>query len=201
MGCDIHTHVEVKKHIRSKEMWACADFFKLNEYYDSNDEGCGKKYETVEVCGDRDYSRFAVLANVRNYGGTEPIAEPRGIPEDCCKEIKKEYEYWGCDAHSASYFTLEELREWQKTASGLKHSGFISPEDSKLLDGGTIPECWCQGTSDKTWVWREWEEENTVLQPLIDKLIERGSELYFWHTEEQINERAGKMRFVFWFDN
>lgn len=201
MGCDIHTHVEIKQVTKGKEKWNCADYFKLNRYFDPNDNDWGSKHEIVGICNDRNYSLFSVLADVRNYGDTESICQPKGIPEDCCNEIKEDYQFWGEDAHSASYFTLKELMEWQKTAPPLKHSGMISSEASKALDNGEIPQSWCQWTNRSGYVERTWEEKNEVLVPLIDALIQRGKELYFWYTEEQIQEGAEKMRFVFWFDN
>lgn len=200
MGCDIHTHVEIQQHVNGEEKWCCADYFKLNRYFDGIDES-EKEYETVEICGNRNYSLFAVLADVRNYGDTASISKPKGIPDDSCEQIKKDFEYWDCDAHSASYFTLKELMEWQKTAPPLKYSGYISPEASNKLDKGILPECWCQFTNQSDWVRREWEEKNTVLEPVIESLIQRGKELYLWFNDEQIEEHADKMRFVFWFDN
>jgi len=199
MGCDIHTHVEIKQHINREEKWCCADYFKLNRYFDGIESE--KEYELVGFCDDRNYSLFATLANVRNYGDTAFISEPKSIPEDTCKEIKQDFEYWGCDAHSASYFTLKELIEWQKAAPPLKHSGYISSESSNKLDKGILPDCWCQGTTQRDWVWREWEEKNDVLEPIIQALIQKGRDFYLWHSDEQIKEHADKMRFVFWFDN
>ncbi len=56
----------------------------------------------------RNYVLFGVLAGVR---GNEfnPIDYPRCLPNDVSKEIKDEHERWGIDAHSATYYTLDEL--------------------------------------------------------------------------------------------
>lgn len=55
---------------------------------------------------------FAFLADVRNGYGCQPISKPRGLPVDvsCC--VYEEYKEWGGDAHSASYLTLKELRDF-----------------------------------------------------------------------------------------
>jgi len=57
----------------------------------------------------RNYYLFAVLADVRNSYGIDPISEPRGVPDDASFAYKKILENWGPDAHSESYFTLREL--------------------------------------------------------------------------------------------
>lgn len=199
MGCDIHTHVEIKKTVNEREGWHCADFFSLNSYFGIWEDE--KQYDVVGLCGDRNYSLFAVLADVRNYGETEFICEPKGIPEDACKQTREDYGEWSGDAHSASHFTLRELMDWQNTAPPLKHSGMITRESSDALDKGVLPSCWCQWTNQPDCVKREWEEPNDVLVPLIEALKQRGKDLYFWYTDEQIEENAEKMRFVFWFDN
>ena len=202
MGCDIHTCVEVKRCINKKEIWVDANYYKKNPYYDGVDED-EKEYEVVEICGERNYQRFSVLANVRNYGNTKPIAEPKGIPTDCCESIKKEYESWGDDAHSASYFTLKELIEYQNNNPIVKYSGLISQESARELDeNGVLPQSWCQGTSDNTYVKRSWSKKSEVIIPVIEKLKKRLCEhLYICDTDDRINEFSERIRIVFWFDN
>lgn len=215
MGCDIHTHVEYRENAyvgRDKNgnaiyrlKWICGDFFKLARYYG----GSGKRrFEVVEICGERNYDRFATLANVRNYGGTPYISEPRGLPEDVTKLVNEDYESYCGAAHSPSYVTLKELIEYQSTIKPLKRSGLISPEAQKELDeNGKPPSEWCQGTTYNDWERREWEVENTVLIPLIEGLKERADEfgvIYKWDWEKRPMESLGKadnIRFVFWFDD
>lgn len=112
MGCDIHTRVEYLKTVNGVTSWYCGDYFKKNPYGGvlSNKEG----YEKVELCGDRNYLLFATLADVRNYSNTAYISKPKEIPLDACKETIEEYNSWEGDAHSASYFTLKELMDWNK---------------------------------------------------------------------------------------
>jgi len=56
----------------------------------------------------RNYELFGVLAGVRSRE-YDMIDYPRCLPNDVSKEIKDEHERWGIDAHSATYYTLDEL--------------------------------------------------------------------------------------------
>lgn len=64
----------------------------------------------------RNYELFARLADVRNYDGTDPLFEGRGIPSDASDEGAKWMESWGQDGHSHTHFTLAELlaEDWSK---------------------------------------------------------------------------------------
>lgn len=200
MGCDIHTRVE---YLSVNKKWLCGDLFRLNPYYSADDPDECDPFSVMEVCGDRDYDLFATLANVRNYGDTAYIAEPRGIPADACARTYRDYMSWGEDAHSASYFTLKELIDWNRKAPPLKQSGMVSPEDAARLDAGQgTPKTWCQWTSDETWVKREWEDDYKPLDRLIEELIIRGKELYLLYgNEDDIYQKSDRLRFIFWFDN
>lgn len=201
MGCDIHARVEILRNINEKLQWVDSDYYRRNPYYDKSDD-YSRKYEVVEICGDRNYQRFATLAGVRNYGGTVPIDEPRGIPKDSNKHIKNDFEMWGCDVHTPSWYTLKELRDYQGINPMSKYSGYISPTAAKRLDEENIsPDEWCQGTTDKTWIFREWECKSDVLLPMIDAMKERLAEQLYLYGDDRIQEFADKIRIVFWFDN
>ena len=202
MGCDIHTRVE---YFNNDEHWVCGDTFRLNPYYSGSDPWEDDPYEVLEVCGGRNYELFAVLANVRNYGDMEYIDDPRGIPDDDCRRTEMAYRAWGEDAHSASWFTLKELMDWNKTERKMKRRGMVSPEDAARLDRGEgTPETWCQWTNREGWVLRSWEEDYQPLDELIRELIQRGRDLrlwYEWEDMKSIEAKADKLRFIFWFDN
>ncbi len=89
MGCDIHAFAEVRSKKTGK--WSDDDFRPFD---------------------DRNYSLFAFLANVRNYDCCEPIAQPRGIPDDVSDYVNEEHQTWLFDGHSASHLTLRELLEF-----------------------------------------------------------------------------------------
>ena len=56
----------------------------------------------------RNYEVFGVLAGVRGEENGV-IDYPRYLPEDVSEEIKNEHERWDLDAHSTTYYTLDEL--------------------------------------------------------------------------------------------
>jgi hypothetical protein len=56
----------------------------------------------------RCYSLFGVLAGVRDQT-KDPISLPRDLPVDVSDYIRDDYEGWGWDAHSSSYYYLYEL--------------------------------------------------------------------------------------------
>ena len=88
MGCDIHFCVERRMPDGS---WSAV----MNR---------GLEWEM-----DRNYELFGRLAGVRCR--ERVIAEPRGIPADVSNVVRREYDGWGVDGHSASWLTLRELRD------------------------------------------------------------------------------------------
>ena len=101
MGCDIHMHVEYNMNGK----WMCGDYFSL----DSISTLDNPKFNVVGFYSNRNYSLFAVLADVRNSDCVEYIDTPRGLPDDAHEFTKSCYDAWSLDAHSCSYFTLKEL--------------------------------------------------------------------------------------------
>ena len=100
MGCDIHAHLEVKlisKNFRDQVRAAITD--ELRWHY----------YSPVKI--ERNYEIFAKMAGVRNNGDIEPIAMPRGIPDDISLITRMNYEQLGSDGHSYSWLDVDELIE------------------------------------------------------------------------------------------
>lgn len=84
MGCDIHAHTEIKVNGR----W---------EHYRA-------------PCISRDYALFSMMAGVRTWAGApDPIAEPRGLPEDASVTTKLDSESYGKDGHTHSWLSLTEM--------------------------------------------------------------------------------------------
>jgi hypothetical protein len=74
MGCDIHLYVEVRG---ADGTWQSAD-----EWERDTDDGytwVDVPYEK-EYYNGRNYSLFAMLADVRNRDGLIPFSQPRGLP-------------------------------------------------------------------------------------------------------------------------
>ena len=125
MGCDIHFFTErktaslnyegpkdlqdernskIEEVIEGKpltERWVSADRWELQED--------GWSHE--EAYWSRNYYLFSILADVRNGGDVDPISYPRGVPKDASSAYSYMVQRWDSDAHSHSYFTLEELLE------------------------------------------------------------------------------------------
>lgn len=172
MGCDIHIRTEVKI---SGNKWIAADLPKEGVYTG------------------RSYTLFSILADVRNYNGIKPIANLRGIPDDCCKETLKDYKDWEMDSHSATWYTLRELENYLRENPKTKHSGMITLEQSEALNRGDIPDYWCRYTNAEGYVFREWEANETQLPILIDNVKDRAKRKYV--------NNGDYIRIVFWFDN
>ncbi|MCK5609405.1 hypothetical protein KAR91_46460 [Candidatus Pacearchaeota archaeon] len=191
MGCDIHIYTERK---RNNE-WRCTDYFTPNEYY--GDEG-EPEFDHKDFYDGRDYELFGAIAGVRRE--YDNSAKPKGFPDNASKECKRDYNGWGCDAHTPSYLNLKELKELQLNLNDkTKRSGMISPEQATELDGGKSPESWCGWTSRTDHVHREWEVEKNQLDFFMEKLT-KFLEGRFYNFELKGMDDPD-LRVVFWFDN
>lgn len=103
----------------------------------------------------RNYDLFALLADVRNgYGFAgikrgdpiQPLAQPRGVPEDASFAWLAEVDGWDVDMHSHSYFTLAELIEFEadgKFDQPIRRTGAISAEQyEEIKRTGGKPTDW-----------------------------------------------------------
>jgi hypothetical protein len=146
MGCDIHLYVEAKP--LEQDRWIRIDRqISFHEGWDDRE----KQVITLDWGDGRNYNAFAMLADVRNGSGFagvdtgdgfEPIAMPRGLPEDASPSVYDESERWGVDGHSHSYFTLRELLNletlgyWDKTTT--IRGVFTTPELEKAKAEGIV---------------------------------------------------------------
>jgi len=201
MGCDIHICTEIKKVVEGTEEWFNADNWKFNPYFKEDEEEGELEYEIKSIYNNRGYNLFALLAGVRNYSEVVPIDEPRGIPKDVHSVTKREYESWGLDGHTPSWFTLEELKQAKKDNPTTQYSGMVSPEGMAAIENGDMPDMWCQDTNIPDYKYVEWAHEHTLFDQLIEQLelIKRDGFLLFG--DEEHPELDCKVRMVFWFDN
>lgn len=203
MGCDIHVCCERKNY---KDEWINCDYFKLNPYFD-NDDDEDDKWWLVPIFDDRNYELFATLADVRNYGYIKPISDPRGLPEDIHYITKELADSWGDDGHSHSYYTLKELMDYMTNDPTITYSGMISEAQRINLDKYNIyPTSWCQETTMDGYTHRTWTVPDDNVPILIEAMKKRCAEEYFiyeWYKdyEERIKKQADNFRIVFWFDN
>ena len=99
MGCDIHVHVEIK--VAGK--W---------EHY--NHPRVGRWYEL-----------FARMADVRNDGGVDPIARPRGMPDGC--SVGTLVSCRADDGHSHSWLDALEIALLDKWVEAEAGEGSVCP--------------------------------------------------------------------------
>jgi len=195
MGCDIHLFTERKMSINLEEKWVNIDNWKLNPYYEENNEDREVLYSINPAYSSRDYNLFSMLADVRNRSENKYISEPKGLPEDVSEVIKKVSESWGDDGHSHSFFTMGELYDFQKENSTQKYFGLVDSEGRDKINKGEMPEWWCQGSSSPL-IKMEWTRENDTLNNFISTLESHFKSQYY---DKSVDSE--KFRIVFWFDN
>jgi hypothetical protein len=146
MGCDIHFYVE--RHVDGA--WQSADTWEKSKYADEDSDALSVDYEKA-FYNDRNYNLFSILADVRNgrgFAGVKtgegfnPIAPPRGVPEDACPEYRALQEAYGCDGHSHSYVTLAELLSYDWTQES-QLQGWVNPAEWAVArDRNDGPRSW-----------------------------------------------------------
>jgi len=142
MGTDIHVCVER----RVNGVWNAV----------LKTRGYSKEDSLYWLDIDRNYSLFAILADVRNgFGfagcdtgdGFVPISKPRGLPPDVSAKILRDYdEGWG---HSISWLTLQEILDYDWTqitkrrgwVNGIEYFNWI--QYNRRL--GESPDSWSGG--------------------------------------------------------
>ena len=157
MGCDIHLYVEK----REGDRWMSADKWTPNKYYKNEGGNKLQVHYKDRFYSSRSYSLFAILANVRNgYGfagldtgdGFTPIDMPRGLPPDVTELVALESAILGCDGHSHSWLTVQELLDYDWTQM-TKRRGWIDASSFYMWTchdfagekAGEAPEEWCSG--------------------------------------------------------
>lgn len=190
MGCDIHTMAEVQKDVfdREKEEWVSAPdeaawkALKREVFpyaYHHEEEPASRfnpAFSSTPYVG-RNYVLFSVLADVRNERKTsnifdstmeyeerdsiDPIAMPRGVPENASKAWKREVKRWGRDFHSHSYFTLQELLDAKEAGAfsqKIVQRGYVGlGAYLHFKQTGETPRAWASYTSGPAMKEAEWE--------------------------------------------
>lgn len=169
MGCDIHGFLEVR-----------------------NQDGIWKIKDKIP--DGRNYDWFGVLAGVRNYVNTIPIAEPRGVPIDASVKVMKKIAYWDMDGHSHSWLTLKDFSEHDWESASI--DGRMSTVDRKT--GKEV---------GKASYSARWGSEPDLYKyehlPRVAKDLISNSWRKFLDKMELIATKRGleNVRIVFWFDN
>ena len=154
MGADIHFFCERKtaslnyegpKNIeeeRDKKICEIINDKSLSERWVSADRWAQQvdgAWVHEEAYWSRNYYLFSILADVRNSGGVEPISYPRGVPKDASTGYLYSVKRWDSDAHSHSYFTLEELLkvDWNQYEKEYIEDFLKVIEELKCIDTDT----------------------------------------------------------------
>jgi len=138
MGCDIHLFAEKKVN----DKWVSIDKYTKNPDFGEYDNREFVIERENQVYRGRNYNLFCALAGVRSFhfsGTPSMVSEPKGLPEDCCEEIKKESALYGSDGHSHSWNTLAELEAFNWDEYGKTCDEFRSRVFPKLKEASEDP--------------------------------------------------------------
>lgn len=164
MGCDMHAYIETKRK-NNDGNWQVLPLLAI-KYSD-------RFPSILDFYSGRDYELFGWLTGGIVRCDTDTALDaPRGIPQNVDYEIEKEYNSWNGDAHSASYFTLEELKE------------AYSEIPKKVYEF----DAWGESTTKK--VKNEFRKRVKCFLNTIEVLVETIG----WFDDDEI-------RIVFWFDS
>lgn len=224
MGCDIHMHYELK----TDTGWSPIDWkepHRTGKYDDGSEKLDWGTYFKDPLYVGRNYDLFAILANVRNGvgfagiptgTGFNPIAMPRGLPDDVSPAVKAESDKWGVDGHGHQWLTLAEAMDYNYEQQTGQLAVVTETEFGEFLDTGR-PKSWCADVSGNSVVMLS----NQEMKQLIGGNLERRKGAHYYtrirwgetyrsaigeHWFVLMNtlaERHGKenVRLVFWFDN
>lgn len=241
MGCDVHIYVEKKidgqwqaikgvnePDVEQYEIWAEEDKAKGERTYWQERLASAEAGELHFIYSGRNYELFAMLADVRNGRGfagcdtgdrLNPIAEPKGLPEDVSPEAAKGADEWGCDGHSHSYLTVRELLEYDWNQINVLR-GFVNENEYRHFKEHGEPDGWCGGVggpgvakitnaqmdellADPATHKEDGKYYYTQIQWSLPYHASAGS-FYTWSLPK-LKELAGddpeSVRIVFWFDN
>jgi hypothetical protein len=151
MGCDIHVYLEKYTSVNGEYKWVNVDHWQLNPDFGSHENE--REYDLIPFYWGRNYDLFSILAEVR--GSYDPIDDPRGLPEDVTDATRKEFERWGQDAHTPSYYTLKELKDYlynnsedDELTETLKR--FVEPMENRFRE-----EFWITNDDEKRYTVKE----------------------------------------------
>lgn len=167
MGCDIHIIAEVKENgtwRKNTDKLFVNPYYisdeKLKEIQEKNPDYTKSDWQEeefqLEPGSGRNYDWFAVLADVRNGrgfagirtgAGFDVIAQPKGVPADCCDEWKEYVKQWDCDMHSTSFLSIDEFDAFDWNQVTMKYGVIPLSVYKELRDSGNSPESWSGGIS------------------------------------------------------
>lgn len=99
MGCDIHCYIEYRP---------------LNQEHLSQDDW---SHFGGRINPGRNYDLFARLAGVRNYDEIEPVAKPRGFPEDAGYAARGAYWMYVSNSTAEGHCSPERAERWVESGA------------------------------------------------------------------------------------
>lgn len=177
MGADIHPYVEIRKdgkwELFEKECFT-------GDWWDKHNG----RLKVITPFNWRQYTMFAMMANVRNGNQIIPIKEPSYcLPEDVSEIVRLLHDDFG--GHSTSFLTAKELKEFDYNQHPIKGGSFrqVLTEFCKPCDS---------------------VDESDDLSSVVDYYDFIGIEsLFFTHVNElyELAPNPDDVRVVFWFDS
>jgi len=153
------------------------------------EEDFAKKHgQCVQVLGNRDYTMFAVLADVRN-DSIRPLFAGRGMPKDASNATKKEMPE-DSDFHSHTFFTVQELldTDWDARACDLGRAILFADQFVEWKETGVVPanaQEYSYGDSDTTREVTNEEMTMLLMSNEVSKLVKKSGKKYR-HSEELV---------------
>jgi len=135
----------------------------------------GVWHATQTFCNLQNYALFGFLANVRNYSAIPTLVPPRGLPNDVSTVVAEHFGNHAGDAHSASWFTLDELTAFD----------YDAPVEDRRYTKQVGPNSWNGGATCEPG-----SGEMTTYRKLFNQR-------FFSDLDAMRN--AGAERIVFWF--
>ena len=126
---------------------------------------------------ERNYRLFGAMSGVRGEVGS--TVEPKGIPEDMSVITRLDWERWGVDAHTPSWFNEENIDFLQS---------WLNNERQTAAEwGDTVP-------------WGPYHLEFGILSNtyLFGNNL---TDFKHYHDVEYVPSNVAAVRLVFWFDN
>lgn len=149
MGCDIHLFAEkIVSKPRWFEFWKKPKWATIDKYTKNPDFGRFPNEQEYIIDDEdriyrgRNYNLFCALAGVRSFefSNKPPIvSKPKGVPKDCCEEIKRESASYGSDGHSHTWNTLAELEAFDWSEYGNTCDRFKEMVFPKLREACSDP--------------------------------------------------------------
>ncbi len=138
----------------------------------------------------RNYDLFSALADVRSGGDITPICQPKGFPTDASADVRQEYERWDCDAHSASYLTLHELKKYHREHDfkAISESFYNTMQQMQALVANGLP------VNE-----RQSSKVRVRPNPLAAQSARSTALTTIKMPDDNVSEH--RVRIVFWFDN